>query len=62
VRGNARVLLREAQERGVRTEPSSLAGVVKPWRENLAAWPTVRFENTARPADQVDLGKIRSLD
>jgi transposase len=63
VRGNARVLLREAQERGVQIEYSTLARVVKPWREELAARAraraTVRFETPPDHQMQADFGELR---
>jgi transposase len=61
VRGNARVLLREAQERGIQVAYSTLARVIKPWREELAARAraTVRFETPPGQQMQADFGELR---
>ena len=61
VRGNAQVLLRELRERGIALGYSTLARVVKPWREELAAQAraTVRFETPPGQQMQVDFGELR---
>jgi transposase len=61
VRGNAQVLLRELRERGVTLGYSTLARVVKPWREELLAQAraTVRFETPPGQQMQVDFGELR---
>ena len=61
VHGNARVLLREARERGLAIAYSTLARVVKPWREELAARAraTVRFETPPGQQMQADFGELR---
>jgi transposase len=61
VRGNARVLLREAEQRGLQIAYSTLARVVKPWREELAARAraTVRFETPPGQQMQADFGELR---
>lgn len=61
VRGNAEVLLRELHQRGVKLGYSTLARVVKPWREELLAKAraTVRFETPPGQQMQVDFGALR---
>jgi len=61
VRGNARVLLREAHERGLQIAYSTLARVCKPWRDELAAKAraTVRFETPPGQQMQADFGELR---
>ena len=61
VRGNAQVLLRELHERGVLLGYSTVARVVKPWRDELAAQAraTVRFETPPGQQRQVDFGELR---
>lgn len=61
VRGNAEVLLRELEQRGVKVGYSTLARVVKPWREELLAKAraTVRFETPPGQQMQVDFGELR---
>jgi transposase len=61
VRGNARLLQRELAGRGVKLGYSTIARVVKPWREELAARAraTVRFETPAGQQMQCDFGELR---
>ena len=61
VRGNAQVLLRELRERGFKLGYSTLARVVKPWRDELVAQAraTVRFETPPGQQMQVDFGELR---